>query len=236
MQKQELVNTLEQQLRAVKTERQAARREPSLLAARTALKRHQSARLGRTHADLLAASDTHDAAVFFLEELYGAHDLSQRDVDLERIIPTMQRVLSYEALHTITEAIVLDALSEKLDTAMARELGVDFDQAGYLAAYRKVSTQAERARQLDLVQELGDSLCALVRIPLLSVTLSIMRGPARLAGLGDLQQFLERGFTTFKRMKQPKAFVATIAGRERAAMEAIYAGDDDPFAAPTGAS
>jgi len=230
MQKQELVRTLEQQLRAVKAERQAARREPALLAARTALKRYQSARLGRTHADLLAAPDTHDAAVFFLEELYGAHDLSQRDVDLERIIPTMQRMLSYEALHTITEAIVLDALSEKLDTAMARELGVEFGEAGYLAAYRKVSAQAERVRQLDLVQELGGSLCALVRIPLLSVTLSIMRGPARLAGLGDLQQFLEQGFTTFKRMKRPQVFVATIVGRERAAMENIYAGTDDPFA------
>ena len=229
MQKQELVKTLEQQLRAVKAERQAAKREPALQAARTALKRYQSARLARSHADLLAVPDTHDAAVFFLEELYGAHDLSQRDVDLERIIPTMQRMLSYEALHAITEAIVLDALSEKLDTAMARALGTEFGEDDYVAAYRTVTGEAERARQLALVQELGDSLCGLVRIPLLSVTLSIMRAPARLAGLGDLQQFLEQGFTTFKRMKQPKAFVALIAGRERAAMENIYAGRGEPF-------
>lgn len=229
MPKQALVNTLEQQLRAVKAERQDARREPALLAARTALKRYQAARLARTHADLLAAPGTHDAAVFFLEELYGAHDLSQRDVDLERIIPAMQRMLSYEALHAITEAIVLDALSERLDTAMARMLGPQFGEADYLAAHRKVTGAAERTRQLDLVQELGGSLCALVRIPLLSVTLSIMRTPARLAGLGDMQQFLERGFATFKRMQQPKAFVATIVGRERAVLANISAGRADPF-------
>jgi hypothetical protein len=229
MQKQELVNTLEQQLRAVKAERQAARREPALLAARTALKRYQAARLARTHRDLLAAPDTQEAAGFFLEELYGAHDLSQRDVDLERIIPTMQRMLSYQALQAITEAIVLDALSEQLDTAMARALGTEFGEADYVAAYRKVTGAAERARQLDLVQELGDSLCGLVRIPLLSLTLSIMHTPARLAGLGDLQQFLERGFATFKRMKQPTAFVATIVGRERAVLANISAGRAEPF-------
>ncbi len=203
MQKQELVDTLERQLRAVKAERQAAKREPALLAARSALKRFQAARLARTHAKLLDAADTHDAALFFLEELYAAHDLSQRDIDLERIVPTMQRLLSYEALRTITNAIVLDALSEQLDTAMARALGA--------------------ARQLGLVQELGESLCGLVRIPLLSVTLSVMRAPARLAGLGELQQFLERGFGTFKKMKRPREFVATIVERERAVSAAIYA-------------
>lgn len=223
MQKQELVDTLERQLRAVKAERQAARREPALLAARTALKRFQAARLARTHANLLDAPDTHDAALFFLEELYAAHDLSQRDIDLERIIPTMQRLLSYEALRTITNAIVLDALSERLDTAMARALGPEFSAADYVRVYRTVTAQDERARQLDLVQELGESLCGLVKIPLLSVTLSVMRTPARLAGLGDLQQFLERGFNTFKKMKRPMDFVATIVERERAVSAAIYA-------------
>jgi hypothetical protein len=229
MKKQDLVHKLGQQLAAVAAERQAAKREPTLLAARTALKRYQSGRLALTHADLLAGADSHDAADFFLEELYGAHDLSQRDVDLERIIPTLGRMLSYESLHAITEAIVLDALSERLDTAMARELGVRFTEDDYIRAYRAVTTFEDRARQLDLVQELGDSLCELVHIPLLSFTLSVMRGPAKLAGLGDLQQFLENGFTTFKKMKKPAAFVATIVGRERQVMNNLYAGRKAPF-------
>ncbi|MES3022160.1 MAG: hypothetical protein V4857_11335 [Pseudomonadota bacterium] len=229
MRKEKLVYTLEQQLRAVKAERLDARREPALLAARSALKRFQSARLAATHADLLAGRDTHDAAVYFLEELYGAHDLSQRDVDLERIIPTLQRLLSFEALSAITDAIVLDALSERLDTAMARELGVDFDEDDYARAYRSVGEPHERARQLDLVQQLGESLCELVRIPLLSMTLTVMRGPARLARLGDLHEFLERGFTTFKKMREPNRFVTTICTRERQAMDNLFEGRADPF-------
>ncbi len=229
MKKETLVRRLEEQLKMVAAERQAAKREPELLAARTALKRYQSARLGQTHADLLANPNTHGAALFFLEELYGAHDLSQRDVDLERIIPTLQKMLSYETLNTITEAIVLDALSERLDTAMARVLGTDFSEAMYVAAYRTATTREERTRQLDLVQELGNSLCALVDIALLAVTLSIMKAPARLAGLGKLHEFLNEGFTTFKRMKKPMQFVETIVGRERQVMERIYEGRKEPF-------
>jgi hypothetical protein len=229
MKKETLVRRLEEQLKMVAAERQAAKREPELLAARTALKRYQSARLGQTHADLLANPNTHGAALFFLEELYGAHDLSQRDVDLERIIPTLQKMLSYESLHTITEAIVLDALSERLDTAMARVLGTDFTEGMYIAAYRTATTREDRSHQLDLVQELGESLCELVNIPLLSVTLSIMKGPARLAGLGKLHEFLNEGFTTFKRMKKPMQFVETIVGRERQVMERIYEGRKEPF-------
>lgn len=229
MKKELLVQKLQQQLMMVAAERQAAKREPALLAARTALKRYQSARLAGTHADLLANPNTHDAALFFLEELYGDHDLSQRDLDLERIIPTLQKMLSYESLHTITEAIVLDALSEKLDTAMARVLGTEFTEGMYVAAYRTATTREERGRQLDLVQELGDSLCELVTIPLLAFTLTVMNGPARLAGLGDLHRFLDRGFTTFKKMKKPAAFVDTIVGRERRVMENIHAGRKEPF-------
>lgn len=229
MNKELLARKLEAQLKLVASERQLARYEPGMLAARSALKRYQSARLRRTHGDLLANPDTAGAARFFLEELYGAHDLSQRDVDLGRIIPTLQKMLSTESLHTITEAIVLDALSERLDSAMARVLGVDFTEGMYIAAYRTATTRQERSEQLALVQSLGDSLCELVKIPLLSMTLTIMKAPARVAGLGQLHQFLNEGFTTFKRMRKPARFVETIVDRERAVMDNIFAGRQEPF-------
>ena len=222
--KADVIDTLEQQLRTVKAERQAAQCDPALLAARAALKTYQSKRLAQTHADLLAAPDTHDAALFFLDELYGTENAGARDVDLERIIPTLKRVLPLHPLQTITQAVMLDALSERLDTAMANALGTDFDASQYADAYRAVTARSERERQLALVQALGDSLSELVHIPLLSTTLTIMRGPARAAGLGQLQQFLEHGFRTFKRLKSPLEFVATIVLRERAMLEKIHAG------------
>lgn len=218
MKKQALINTLEKQLRAVRQERQA----PTDAAALAALKRYQRGRLAATHADLLAAPDSHDAALFFLDELYGAHDLGQRDLDLERIIPTMQRMLSYEALRAVTEAIMLEALSERLDGAMARTLGAVFTDSDYAAAYRQVGTRAERTHQLTLIEGLGGSMCALVRVPLLSLTLAAMRVPARIAGLDKLQQFLERGFDSFRKMRDPAQFVSTVVRRERELMTALY--------------
>ncbi len=232
MQKLDIIHKLEQQLRTVKAERQAGKRDPGMHSARTALKQYQSARLARTHADLLAERDTHGAALFFLDELYGAHDLSQRDIDLERIIPTLQRVLTVDALHAITEAIVLDALSEKLDSEMAAVLGKRFDDAQYAAAYAGATTRADRERQLELVQELGDALCKLVRIPFLSTMLKVMRKPAQMAGLGDLQRFLEQGFDTFKAMKAPRQFVSTIVRRERQVLDNIFAGKARPYDLP----
>ena len=229
MKKEDVVTTLEQQLRAVKAERGAGQRDPALLAARGAVKHFQSARLAAPHADLLAAPATRQAALFFLNELYGSPDLSQRDADLERVIPTMQKVLPLHALETITRAVLLDALSERLDTAMAQRLGAVFSAQEYAAAYRSTATPADRASQLNLIQDLGDSLCELVRIPFLAATLGLMRGPARLAGLGELQRFLEHGFTTFKQMARPATFVKTITGRERQVMENLYAGRTSPF-------
>jgi hypothetical protein len=229
MNKSELISRLRHDLLDAKTQRQNAKRHPQTLAARMALKHFQSKRLARTHADLLAAPNTHAAAEFFLEELYGARDLTQRDTDVERIIPTLERVMPYHTLEAIANAITLDALSERMDAVMSDQLGLQFDDAAYIATYRSYTLDCDRQRQIDLVEQLGNSLCHLVRIPLLSTTLVMMRGPARMAKLGGLQNFLERGFTTFKAMKQPQLFVETITKRETQISKAIFSGNQNPF-------
>lgn len=230
MEKTELVQLLRQQLAQVKALRLAAKHDPQTMQARVALKLFQSRRLACTHADLLAAPDTNGAAEFFLQELYSPQDLTQRDTDVERIVPTMERLLPCAALQAITDAIVLDALSEKMDAAMADALGCDFSEAEYVRAYSKVTTLDERVRQIALVEALGLSLCDLVKIRFLATTLVMMRGPARLARLHGLQNFLERGFSTFKAMKQPRDFVATITRRESEILQRIFDGHAQPFA------
>lgn len=230
MNKQEVIAALRTDLARVAAERLFAANDPAIAAARSALKRFQSARMARTHADLLASRDTHDAARFFLDDLYGPQDLTRRDADLERIVSAMERMLPLSALRTVAEAIALDALSESLDAAMAERLGCEFSEDNYIAAYRAVSAPADRARQIDQVESVGNSLCDLVCIPLINGTLKLMRGPARLAKLGELQNFLERGFNAFKSMEDSRAFVEKIVLRERRIMENLYAGRPQPFA------
>ncbi len=227
MKKQELVAALRRDLQTLAAQRRAAHLDPAARAARDALRRFQSERMVPTHADLLAAPQSAAAARFFLDDLYGSKDVIQRDADIERVLPTMERLLPLPALATIAEAIELDALSDALDAALAARLGPDFDAAAYADAYR-AEPRAARERQLRHVESVGNALCALVRVPLLGGTLSMMRGPAKLAGLGELQSFLERGFAAFKAMPRPRDFVATVVERERQLMQRLYDGDGTP--------
>jgi hypothetical protein len=230
MNQEEIVSRLRRELEAVVTERRAARSDPAAQAARTALRLFQSRRMARTHADLLEAPETRSAAQFFLSDLYGPDDLTQRDANLERVIPSLERMLPIAAREAVAEALALDALSEKLDVAMARQLGQIFTEEDYAAAYRKLTSRADRIRQLEHVQSVGASLCEVVRIPLIGSTLAMMRGPAKLAKLAELHSFLERGFKAFKGMKHPNDFVTTIVCREKVIMDRLFAGETRPFA------
>jgi hypothetical protein len=70
-------------------------------------------------------------------------------------------------------------------------------------------------------------------MPLLSSALAAMRRPARIAGVAALHEFLERGLLSFRGMKGAGEFLAVLRARETAVMQAIFAGDDAPFADPS---
>jgi hypothetical protein len=89
-----------------------------------------------------------------------------------------------------------------------------------------------RRRQIKLIVDIGSALEAHVGKPLIRTALAMMRQPARLAGLSGLQEFLERGFSSFRAMHGADDFLRTIAMRETEIMEAIIGGATDPFADP----
>ena len=222
------------QLRRVTELRRQARAHAELGDAHLALKAWQAARLARTYPDLLAHPRYGDAARFFFDELYGGRDYTQRDADVARILPKLIAMLPAAALSVIADAVELDALSEDLDMQMTIRLGgagaAGLDDASYCDAFRACGTREARAHQLFLMRHIGDALDRLTRMPLLATTLKLMRGPARMAGLGALQEFLERGFHAFKAMRGAETFLATIEGREGRLLANIYAGAQDPFA------
>lgn len=205
-------------------------------ARRDALRAWQAERLAFTHADLLASPRYRAATRFFLDELYGAKDFSQRDAELARVIPTLTRFLPEAALGTIADAVELDALSERLDLAMARRLSADpairdrpIDDEAYVRAFREAGSRADRLRQVELVEHVGRALDKLVRHPLLGRLLGAMEGPARMAGLSAMHEFLDSGFRSFKAMKGADEFLRTVIGRETALMQRIWAGEPDPI-------
>ncbi|MBA1147502.1 hypothetical protein H0Z60_10605 [Ectothiorhodospiraceae bacterium WFHF3C12] len=194
----------------------------------------QSRRLAFTHADLMENKRFRPAMDFFLEELYGPKDFSQRDADVERIYPIMVRVLPDKALTSIAQAMELNALSHDLDAELLEQLEAlgaarDITEAAYTEAYRRCDNHDSRVRQIDLIERLGTQLDHLVRHRFIRTALRLARGPAHSAGFGELQGFLERGYSAFHQMKDGEAFIKTIVERERDLLERIYAGESRPF-------
>jgi hypothetical protein len=207
--------------------REAQVRAPPRLAE---VKAWQAARLARSYADLDADPRYAKATAFFLDDLYGAKDFSGRDEAMLRIYPIMIRTLPRGAVESAALAIEVDALSEELDRRLAAQLeDGPITEGSYARAYRKAGTRAERERQIELIDEVGRRLDVLVVKPMVYATLKLMRGPARLAGLQDLQTFLEHGFEAFRRMGGAEYFLATIAGRETRILNRLFSGHPSPF-------
>jgi hypothetical protein len=215
--------SLRTHLESLKALRGPRARPPASLAA---VKRWQAGRLAATYADLAAQPRYAEATAFFLADLYGPKDFSARDAEMLRIVPEMARVLPDSAVQTAALAIELEALTEALDQRLAAALGDGaLDAASYARAYRETSTRAERLRQVALIEAVGRRLDALVRKPFVGSTLKLMRTPAHVAGLADLQDFLERGYAAFRRMGGADEFLAALRARETALIDQLFAGE-----------
>jgi hypothetical protein len=199
----------------------------------------QARRLRHTYRDLLQTSRYRRAVEFFLTDLYGDRDFTARDEGVERVYPIMSRVMPGAALMTISIGIELHALSQELDLDMVAVLWGEMDVSDslnaelYAEAYRRCGNEDGRRRQIGIVREVGESLDAIVFKPFIYNAVKLGRGPARMAGLLELHNFIERGFVAFRAMKGSDEFIDAIVSRETAIMESILAGDSvAPWAPP----
>ena len=215
-------------LRDVAAERQARAADVEFGKRVAAVKRYQHERFAHTYADLLADQRYAGAARFFLEDLYGPSDFSERDVQFSRVVPALLRLFPAELVATVAELAALHALSEKLDSAMARALptGPCLDGQAYAQAWRATGQAGARESQIALMVSIGTALDRYTRNTFLRHSLRLMRGPARAAGLAALQRFLETGFDTFRAMGGAQGFLATISSRERALAALLFDGGE----------
>jgi hypothetical protein len=211
--------------------RAAAGADPTRAAVLARLKAWQGARLERTYADVIASPRYRAAAAFFLGELYAGVDATPRDRDLKRAAGALQRLLPAKALGVLERAIALEIATQRLDAALSAQLPAEapITAASYTAAYRSSATRAEREAQLDSILEIGAVLNRLVRHASVGVLLKVAHGPAHAAGLGALQDFLERGFAAFRATGGAQEFLAVIRERESQLLARLYAGEANPF-------
>jgi hypothetical protein len=211
------------ELERVRALRQECAADASLDARSASIKAYQHQRFARDYGALLAHPRYSAAARFFLEQLYGPADFTQRDAEFARVVPTMARLLPRDVMQTVRQLSALHALTEELDHEMAKALSAEVvDAESYRRAWSLVGRRADRERQLALLLAIGQSLDKYARQPMLASTLRLMRGAANAAGLGHLQSFLEAGLRAFRQIGDSQTFLATIADNERQVIDAYF--------------
>ena len=220
-------------LAQVQSLRQLGASSPALAGSLQQVKQFQSRRFAGSYADLLVSPVYRPAARFFLEELYGERDYSERDAQFARIAGALQKLFPQQVMATALMLAELHASTETLDHAMAQAwLATDpaaSDARRYLQAWRSVGQRAAREAQLTGVLAIGQELNRLTRTPGLRLMLKMMRGPAKAAGLNALQRFLEAGFDTFADLGKQKngvaQFLGTVQTREADLMAQLFDAD-----------
>lgn len=226
---------IRQAVSKVSIQRQHCADDPALSRAVAQVKRLQARRFAATYADLIDSELYRRAAQFFLDELYGDQDFSQRDLQFSRIAGALQRIFPKEVVATAVALAELHALTEELDYAMGQAWqGLQSrtalsDATRYVMAWRAVANKEARNAQLQTVLKLGREMEKLTLTPGLRLILRMMRRPAAVADLGDLQHFLESGFDNFHTMAREKGlaaqFLRTIESRESRWLAQLFDAD-----------
>jgi len=186
----------------------------------------QCQRLLVSHDDLAQQQRYQKAMAFFVEELYGPKDFSQRDADLVRVIPKLAKVLPEKAMNAMNDALSLNALSFDLDMEMAQYLNKHFatqpiNRDSYAQAYRSVGRKNDRESQITIISHLGDQLADVIKVRGIGMLISMSRRPAKMAGLLALHEFLDRGFNAFKAIGDVQSFIQPVLERETRLMEIL---------------
>jgi hypothetical protein len=222
---------IHQALEVVATLRAQRAADPVLAAASNEVKRFQAIRFQATYGDLLKSPRYQPATQFFLSELYGDKNYTDRDEQFARIASTIANLFPQAVANTAAALADVHAFTEQLDNDMAHQWSAmklqpaSSTAARYIACWRKVADPAARQKQLDVVLALGRSLNDLTRKPGLRTLLKMMRGPAAAAGLGSLQKFLESGFDAFAAMQGADEFLALISRRESEWIASLFTDD-----------
>ena len=180
--------------------------------------------------DLLEPEGYAEAVDFIVSDLAGVA-ISDRDRDIERATPVIVRSLPGHPLQTAAAAVELNARALEINLGICRELLVDGElpphitEQDYFAACRKVSSYDECMDLVQLAVNLGETLKKLVRVPLIGGLLRTMRKPAHAAGFGALQEFLETGYLTFRRISDIDRFLEHLRERMDQVFSHIYHSD-----------
>lgn len=183
----------------------------------------QCKRLLASHKNLWTQQRFNPAMQFFIDELYGPKDFTQRDQDIAKVVPKMAKLLPDKALVSLESALHLNRLSFELDFDLANTIKSNpINRETYALAYYQCQNQQSRVQQINFIDALGKDLADVVKIKGISTLLMLSRKPAKLAGVIALHEFLESGYQAFKKLGRVEDFIQPIVNSERQIMLDLF--------------
>jgi hypothetical protein len=212
--------------------------EDTQIASKARLTKWQTHRLQTTHHDFYQSDNYREGLIFLLEELYSPTSFTQRDDDIDRIFPKMVKLLPDAVLATVSDLIELNLLTQRLDGVLAHRLFNtlkvnQITHEHYAKAYRDCDNYSDRLYQITLTQRIGQDIDGLVRSKWLLFILKITGSAAEMAGLGQLHQFLRKGFEAFHLMGGVDELLNQIVDRETCILNQIYNNMPEPLSLPS---
>ncbi|BET25811.1 hypothetical protein EV673_1097 [Limnobacter thiooxidans] len=222
--------------KAITALRRGEGRSAEFLLLKKDVKIFQNNRLENTYQDLLESKGMHKACRFFLDQLYCTHDVSLRDHQVERVLPKLEKLLPGGAVDTVRKVIYMDYLAELMDDEISSLINAEewfsdksLQEKMYIDAFKRQAQFAVREKQVFLVQEVGESLRKLVKLPFLGALMRMTRGAAQKAGLEDFHNFLSIGLEAFSALDKPTLFFQIIQEREMSILSGIRQGTLSKF-------
>lgn len=193
------------------------------------LQNWQANRLLQTHSELYAQTRFRPAMDFFKDELYSAEHFHKRNRQIIRALPLMCSTMPDSVLEIVANAAELHSLSLEMDSLLLHYLPVDLDFSTlsmdlWVEAYRRSENPEDRARQIDLIESLGNELKRVVKKPMIKSLLNWARIPARVAGYQDIHHFVLSGYVAFEHLESPDDFLIPVIQRERELSAKWFAG------------
>ena len=199
----------------------------------------QKQRMQRTHAKQFAEKHNVLMAEYFINRLYGGPDfdvLAQQIARLSKYAHKAEKLIPDNAIKTGTSGVELAILAVQLDEQVAMQLLQDYHPYEKLTdemmriAYLKLNQGEGRLKQLDLLDQLGQSLDKYMRSFVVYAAFKMCKGAALKYNFNVMYEFMQDGFLAMKPLKSAEKFVKDFTAAERQIIGKVHAGDPLPFA------
>jgi hypothetical protein len=178
----------------------------------------------------------YDAAIDFVVADLTGPGIADRDRDLEKVVPVMARTMPDRALPALATGMALNArileINLGIEACLHQRLldGDPITEREYCLASREVSDFEQFEELVGMTRRAGETLDHIVRLPMVRPLMRMMRGPARLAGFGDLQAFLEKGFHTFVAVEDVGVFLDAMEQRMSRVFHRVFVAPEHELA------